>query len=104
MPYHVEYTFNGRTERHGPYSRNQDYYISGLAPGLYENLTIIGANGCRNTHGNVTVDRAFCDNVCTPEVTIRNQGACPVEVFLFKPSISPFLYFSPFFSSKTMKL
>jgi len=76
LPYYIEYTYNGSTRRHGPYRNNQDYYISGLAAGTYRNLTIIDADGCTNNHGNVTVDR-------TPEVTIRNQGSCPVQVFLW---------------------
>jgi len=58
LPYYISYTYNGRTERHGPYNQNKDNYITGLAPGNYANLTAIDADGCEKNHGSVTVKAA----------------------------------------------
>ncbi len=84
LPYYVQYTFNGNTKKHGPYYNNQDYYIKNLAPGTYQNLTIIGANGCKTNHGNLTIRAAHCacsdadsDGVCDQDDCKPNNANFP---------------------------
>ena len=60
LPYYIEYTYNRSTKREGPYAENKDNFINNLAPGTYQNLTLIDANGCSNDHGDVTVEAATC--------------------------------------------
>ncbi len=75
LPYYVEYSFNGSTKKHGPYHENKDNYITGLASGVYKNLTVIDGNNCRKNNGDIIIEKATCpadqpttDQPCNLEV------------------------------------
>lgn len=58
LPYSVEYTYNGQIYTAGPYSVNQDNYITDLAPGVYSDITIIDANNCSSVWGSdITISK-----------------------------------------------
>jgi len=86
LPYYIEYTYNGSTKKHGPYSKNKDYHINGLAPGTYKNFTLIDATGCTNNHGNLTIKAATCQTACQPNLVVKNNGTCDVNVYLWEES------------------
>ena len=80
LPYYVEYSFNGSTKKHGPYHENKDNYITGLASGVYKNLTVIDGNDCRKNHGDVTVKKATCPVVQPPVVQPPVELTCNLKV------------------------
>ncbi|MEM6964586.1 MAG: SdrD B-like domain-containing protein [Bacteroidota bacterium] len=63
LPYHVEYTYNGQTFTAGPFTKNADNYITGLAPGIYTNITLIDANGCQDVHNSLTIGTFDCNGI-----------------------------------------
>ncbi|MFK7773065.1 MAG: SdrD B-like domain-containing protein [Saprospiraceae bacterium] len=72
LPYSVEYTYNGQVFSAGPYTTNEDHYITGLAPGVYSNITIIDANNCSSVWGSDITIAEFntnCATPCTGEIT-----------------------------------
>ncbi|NND93935.1 MAG: hypothetical protein HKN45_03665, partial [Flavobacteriales bacterium] len=56
LPYYVTYTYEGSLFTFGPYTHNQDYTISGLSPGVYEDFTMIDADGCEDNYGDITIE------------------------------------------------
>ncbi|MFK8010335.1 MAG: SdrD B-like domain-containing protein [Saprospiraceae bacterium] len=69
LPYSVEYTYNGQVYSAGPYATNEDHYITGLAPGVYSNITIIDANNCSSVWGNDITIAEFTTGCTPPTVT-----------------------------------
>lgn len=63
LPYNVQYTYDGQTYTAGPFTKNADNYITGLAPGVYSNITMIDANGCQDVHSSITIGSYNCNGV-----------------------------------------
>ena len=69
LPYSVEYTYNGQVFSAGPYTTNEDHYITGLAPGVYSNITITDANNCSSVWGSDITIAEFTTGCPPPTVT-----------------------------------
>ncbi len=70
LPYSVEYTYDGQVYSDGPYATNEDHYITGLAPGVYSNITVTDANGCSSVWGNDITIAEFTTG-CTPPTVVN---------------------------------
>ena len=63
LPYTVSYTYNGQSFTAGPYYNNADNYITGLAPGVYSNITMTDASGCTDTTPDITIGAFNCNGI-----------------------------------------